>query len=406
IGPMDRWDATLPIERYPLLRGDPLGRHFFDWISHPTEHPYWDALGMGATWSQVAVPALHVAGWHDQYIIGTIAAYTRLRAEGATPAAREAQRLVIGPWPHQPWTRHVGALDYDPEANSPVDALQVAWFDRWLKQPSPPLPRAGEGAEGRGAPSTNGHSRWLLDPPAGPEDRVQMFVMGANRWQTCPDWPPPTAETLTLYLSSDGRANSMAGDGRLVREVPADDPPDVYLYDPRIATPSGEPGPAPQRAIENRMDVLVYTSEPLIEPVVVAGTPEVTLWAASTAEDTDFIVRLTSVSPDGTSRAVVTGGLRARYREGGTEPVWLEPERPYRFDFALSPTCQLFSAGHRIRVQVSSAAFPLFDRNPNCRVEPVSAHALDFQLASQVVLHDHHRPSQIRLPLAPVSWAG
>src|SRR6185503_18623255 len=104
---------------------------------------------------------------------------------------------------------------------------------------------------------------------------------------------------------------------------------------------------------------------------VVAGVPEVSLWAASTAEDTDFIVRLTSVSPDGTSRAVVTGGMRARYREGGTEPVWLERERPYRFDFALSPTCQLFPAGHRIRVQVASAAFPLFDRNPNSRVNPV-----------------------------------
>ncbi len=122
-------------------------------------------------------------------------------------------------------------------------------------------------------------------------------------------------------------------------------------------------------------------------------------------EDTDFIMRLTSVSPDGTSRAVVTGGLRARYREGGAEPVWQERERPYRFDFALSPTCQLFPAGHRIRIQVASAALPLFDRNPNSRVNRVSAHALDFQLASQVVLHDAARPSQIRLPLAPSSWA-
>ena len=146
------------------------------------------------------------------------------------------------------------------------------------------------------------------------EDRVRVFVMGANRWQTCPDWPPAPVETLTLYLHSDGRANSILADGRLTGEPPGDEPPDVFLYDPRIATPSGEPGPAPQRAIENRPDVLVYTSEPLAEPRVVAGAISVTLWAATTAEDTDFMVRVTDVAPDGTSRSVVLGGLRARWR--------------------------------------------------------------------------------------------
>ncbi len=352
MGAVDRTSQTLPIESYPLLRRDTLGRHFFDWIAHPRPDAYWARVGMADRWTQVTVPALHVAGWHDQYLVGTIDNYRRLRAEAATPFARDQQRLIVGPWAHWPWTRHVGALDYGPEANSPVDELQVAWLGRWLRDDVPAL----------SADRRNGHA-------------------------------------------PIGRANSIGGDGRLSRELPGDEPPDAFLYDPRIATPSGEPGPAPQRAIENRPDVLVYTSEPLVEPIVVAGAIQVTLWAATTAEDTDFMARVTDVSPDGTSRSVVLGGMRARWREGGSEPSWLEPERPYRFDFELPPTCQVFAAGHRIRVQIASAAFPLFDRNPNCRVNPVAAHARDFQLASQVVLHDHSRPSQIRLPLAPRSWA-
>jgi putative CocE/NonD family hydrolase len=394
MGAVDRTSQTLPIESYPLLKREDLGRHFFDWIAHPRADDYWEGVGMADRWSQVTVPALHVAGWHDQYLIGTVDNYRRLRAEAATPFARDQQRLIVGPWAHWPWTRHVGLLDFGPEANSPIDELQVTWLSRWLRTEAPV-----ESADRR-----NGHGPVVASSDLFGDDRVRVFVMGANRWQTCPDWPPAPAETLTFYLGSDGRANSIGGDGRLGRAVPRDEPPDVFLYDPRIATPSGEPGPAPQRAIENRPDVLVYTSEPLTEPIVVAGAIEVTLWAATTAEDTDFMVRVTDVSPDGTSRSVVLGGMRARWREDGSEPTWLEPERPYRFDFALPPTCQMFAAGHRIRVQVASAAFPLFDRNPNCRVNPVAAHARDFQLASQVVLHDQHRPSQIRLPLAPAHW--
>ncbi|HUE75965.1 MAG TPA: CocE/NonD family hydrolase, partial [Chloroflexota bacterium] len=241
---------------------------------------------------------------------------------------------------------------------------------------------------------------------------VRIFVMGENVWRSETEWPLARARNTLYYLHGAGRANSLRGDGVLSVDAPGDEPADSYLYNPRdpVPTRGGQlccsssflgGGAYDQRPIEERTDVLVYTTPPLADPVEVTGPITVRLWAATSAPDTDFTAKLVDVAPNGYARNLTDGIIRARYREGTDRPRPIESGRVHEYTIDLWATSNLFQAGHRIRLEIASANFPRFDRNLN------TGHALgqddQMQPALQTIRHDAGHPSHVALPIIPRS---
>jgi putative CocE/NonD family hydrolase len=259
-----------------------------------------------------------------------------------------------------------------------VDDFQLRWFDQLLK----------------------GEETGVLDAP------VTLFVMGAETWRDYPDWPPPGSAPVRWFLHSRGRANSRFGDGTLSLDAPADEPPDLFTADPMVPTTSigghscclsvvAPMGPADQRAAEEFNSMLVYTSEPLAEPMELIGDVTVTLYAATSARDTDWTARLCEVHPDGRSINLQEGIVRARYRESLSSPSLLEPDRIYRYDIPLGPVGVRIAAGNRLRVTVSSSDFPQWDRNLNTGGDLFSERPSAAVVATQTVLHNTAHASHL-----------
>jgi putative CocE/NonD family hydrolase len=254
-----------------------------------------------------------------------------------------------------------------------LHSVELRWFDHWLK----------------------GMDTGIMD-----EAPVKIFVMGANVWRDEAEWPLARALAVPFYLHSNGR---------LGLDIPEVEEPDAYTYDPAdpaptvggatLLPPAFPSGPYDQRTVESRPDVLVYTTGVLERDLEVTGPVQVHLWAASSAPDTDFVVRLTDVFPDGRSINLADGIIRARYRDAakGAAPSLIEPGRPYLYIIDLWATSNVFKAGHCIRLQITSSSFPRWDRNPN------TGHALgadaELAVAQQTILHDGNHPSFVLLSL-------
>jgi hypothetical protein len=374
----------LPIKDYPWLSPDrpKVAPYFYDWIRHDTWDDYWKQWSIRTRYNQVQVPALNFSGWYDVFMNGAIENFTGMRAKGGSDLARKGQKLVVGPWIHLPWQQKVGEVDFGAEASNPIDELQLRWFDHWLK----------------------GKNNGVSNDPA-----VRVFVMGANKWRTAENWPIPGTQFTEYYLHSGGAANTRYGNGWLTTQKPAaDESPDRYRYDPANPVPSkgghscctadtAPVGPFDQSEIQNRADVLVYTTQPLEKPVEVTGPITVTLYAASSAKDTDFTAKLTDVRPDGKAILLNNGILRASFRKSLEKPEPIEPGKIYAYDISIWPTSNLFKAGHRIRLEISSSNFPHYDRNPNTG----RRFGMDSELAvaEQTIYHDPEHPSKIVLPI-------
>jgi uncharacterized protein len=376
----------LPLSTLPILRENGLAPWYFDWLAHATDDEYWQALALNRRYARIQVPAYNVGGWYDIFLHGTLENFVRLRREAGSELARAGQRLLVGPWAHG--STYGPYPDHSFEMFAPHDAvdladLQVRFFARHLSD------------------QANGVDD---EPP------VRIFVMGENRWRDEQDWPLARTRYTQWFLHSDGDA-ARAGGG-LSPIKPADEPPDRYLYDPHDPAPTvGGPtslpalflgtnsGPRDQQRVEERPDVLVYTSVPLEQPTEVTGPLLVNLYAATTAPDTDFVAKLMDVSPDGVSRILAEGILRAQFRDGYDRPRPVQPGQVDAYSIDLAATSNLFLAGHRIRVAVTSSSFPRFDRNPN------TGHPLgvdgpeDLRTAQQTIYHDSDLPSHILLPL-------
>ncbi len=310
---------------------DHLAPYYREWLEHPDFDQYWRGISARESFARIAVPALIVGGWYDVFLPGTLADFTNIRQMGATRASREQSRLIIGPWDHRP-----GAPDgFD------LTGLHEAWFSTHLSDV----------------------------PPVAAAPRVQLFVMGADEWRTCEDWPPPGAHDVRFYLRSLGRANTAAGDGRLTRETSHGEPEDSYVYDPsnpvRGSLDEVEWGEHDQQAVERREDVLCYTTAPLEEPLTVVGNVTLVLHASASTVDTDFAATLVDVAPDGMTRLICHGILRARYRDSLAEARALQSGRIYRFTISVGATANVFGRHHRIRLHVTSSRVPQFDPNAN-----------------------------------------
>lgn len=389
-------------EHLPLLTMDEaLGRSLPDWreaLSHPTLDDYWKPICYQDKFHEVDVPVLHISGWYDDEQIGTLRNFIGMTRNGRTAAARAAQKLLMGPWTHQVnKERKIGEIDFGPQAIIDLRQYELRWFDYWLKGIDTGIMR---------------------EPP------VRIFVMGVNRWRDENEWPLARTQWTRYYLHSRGRANSRFGDGWLSTDPPAGaarrhgppplepepvaapEPPDCYLYDPSRPVPfitdptsSQIGGPDDYSAVERRDDVLVYTSAPLEEDLEVTGPVQVELYASSSAVDTDFTAKLLDVWPNGFAQRLVDGIVRARYREGFDREVFLEPGRIYRFNIDLWNTSHVFRRGHAIRLEISSSAFPKYDRNLNTG-GPIATETRMI-VAEQRIYHDPEHPSCVILPVIP-----
>lgn len=350
------------------------------WLEHGTFDEYWRALSLRGRFAEIDLPVLHITGWFDGDQWGELFYWRGMVDE--SPAA-DRQWLVSGPWDHagtRTPKRSLGGRDFGDGAVVEMVELHARFFDRWLK-----------GVE-------NGQDR---DP------KVRIFAMGVNEWRDDEAWPPPAMTPRPAYLHSGGRAQTLAGDGRLTWDAPgADEPGDTFTYDPEDPTPSvpdvsalpfGDV-PFDNRWRLRRDDVLVYTSAPLEEDLEVSGHPTVVLHGCSDQVDTDWHVSLCDVLPSGRSDELTRGCLRAAYRDGvDAQPAPLEPGRDYEFRLEMMATSNVFLAGHRVRLCVASAHFPTRARNPNTNAP--TGDDDETRVARNTILHDAARPSRLVLPV-------
>ena len=363
--------SVLPFRAHPAIQGKGVPSYVLDWFDHDQPGEYWSSLDISRSVHKIAVPALHVSGWYDTFLHGSIDGFLALCDHAANDLARKNQYLIAGPWVHIPWGDRIGAGDFGCQALLDTDGILLQWFNHWLMD-------SGEFAS---------------------EPKVRHFVLGENRWRTADAWPRDAI--YALYLHSGGKANSRKGDGQLCKVAPRiEEPPDVFVYDPEVPVlapggPAAAAGLFDQAALEMGNNILVYTTEPLAEPLRIFGTPRVGLYCSTSSARTDFTAKLVRVKPNGVAEFICIGIARSS---------WLFAESGYTADkihlweFNLEPTSCLFAAGECIRLEIASSAFPLYDRNPGTEVPSCRATSWDWMRSTQFVYHDCNRPAALYLP--------
>jgi uncharacterized protein len=379
----EEWYKHLPISDWGALL-EQAAPYFAEHLAHPDDGPYWYRANLNRHAENVNVPMLHISSWYDIFAEGAPNAFRSISQRSRFPEARRGQRLIIGPWAHLfpydlPSSAGTGEIDFGEAALIDLRQTLLDWFDYWLKDRETGI---------------------MAGPP------VTVFTLGENRWQQFEDWPPPAARSVRYYLHSDGNANTLHGDGTLSTVPPTDELADTYTYDPEQPTPtlggnnlSLPLGVADQRPVEQRADVLVFTSAPLDGPLEVTGPLSVELWAASSARDTDFTAKLVDVHPNGYAQNLQDGIIRARYRHSASSPSLITPGAVERYTIDLWATSTVFLPGHRLRLEISSSNFPRFDRNPNTGAPFGQGTALE--AARQTVFHGGDRPSCLVLSVMP-----
>ena len=323
-------------------------------ITRKPNDPRWFQGGLYHDNMPFDKPSFWFVSWFDVSAGPNIALYNHVRENAVSQMARDNQYLVIAPVLHCSYTRAtentmIGDFSVG-DARLNYDEMITAWFDKWLK---------GQDNE------------TVEELP-----RVQYYTMGSNKWQSSDVWPPAEAEMTTMYLHSEGNANTRMGDGKLSPEKPKKDNPDTFKYDPMNPVESyggnvcctGNAvmgGSYDQSEMEMRDDILVYTSDVLEEGVEVSGFIESYLYLSSDVKDTDVTIKLIDVYPDGKAYNLDETIQRVRYREGYDKEVWMEDGEIYEVKMTPMSTSNYFDKGHRIRIEVSSSNFPRFDRNLN-----------------------------------------
>ena len=351
-------------------------------VAWPSQHD--EGLDYQHRYGDIDLPVLHTSGWYDDEQIGTPKNFIGMRTGAASERARSFQRLLMGPWGHGVnASRKLGDVDFGPTAVIDLEGHFAAWAD-WV------LGRAGTETE----------------PPAAVAAPVRIFVMGTNVWRDEQEWPLARTQFTDFFLHSGGSANSRFGDGLLSEKPPEDEPADVYIYDPSrpvpfITAPKSAQigGPDDYAAVEQRADVLCYTTDVLDADLEVVGPVRLVLHASSSAVDTDFTGKLVDVHPNGFCQRLCDSMVRARFREGHDREAFLEPGTVYEFGIDLWNTSVVFQAGHRIRLEVSSSAFPKYDRNLNTG-EPIDT-GVRMQPAENTVWHNATYQSRLVLPVIP-----
>lgn len=342
----------------------------------PADEAYWEPLRYQHRIAEVDLPVLHISGWYDDEEIGTPQNFAAMTAAG-----RGGQRLLMGPWGHQPnASRRLGEVDFGSDAVIDLDGAMIAFLDEHVRGRAP-------------------------EQPAAP---VRLFVMGANEWRDYPSWPPPDAVTTELALDSDGHANSRFGDGRLLGPgaAAAGAGADEWIHDPDRPVPfiseassAQIGGPDDYAGVEVRSDVLVYTSEPLTQALEAVGPVTLVAHFCTDAADADICAKLIDVHPSGFAQRLCDGVVRLSRRAAPERPRPVAPGETYEVRVALWDTAHRFAPGHRIRLEVASSAHPKYAVNlgiagdQTARTDGVTAH--------NRLLHDAARPSRLQLTTVP-----
>lgn len=378
------------------FRGDVDSPWYDTWIrSNLSTADYWKKISYQGkeNYSRMTVPALNLTGWFDADYPGAPMNFLGMQQYAASAEGRRPS-LIIGPWPHGLNLRKVGRFDYGSSAVIDLDGYITRWFDHFLK----------------------GIDNGVTDDPP-----VYVFVMGPNRWYAERDWPLPETRWTKYYMGSGGKANTLNGDGVLTTAPPAKNGFDRYVYDP--AKPTRSPwtgGHTMDGAVDARLEaigdeVLVYTTPPLTEDLEVTGPVEAKLYASTSARDTDWMVRLVDVHPDGYAAMLTEGLMRARNRDPENAGVFtperlstIEPNKVYEYTIKFwRGTGNLFAKGHRIRVEISSSYYPYYLRNLNSGADNVGlVTASEAVVATQTVYHGPQYTSHILLPVIPPRSGG
>jgi uncharacterized protein len=368
-----RSQVTLaPYAAHPAIADSALPGYVRNWLSHREPGDYWAGQDISTRYDRIQIPALHIAGWFDTYLQGSIATYLALRKRAGTEFARDNQYLIAGPWVHIPWGDRAGEANLGDAANLNTDQILLRWFNHWLKQ-------SGEFET---------------------EPRIRYFALGPNDWRSADEWPESAA--LTLYLHSAGNANSRKGDGSLSINTPQDEEPrDVFVYDPEVPVmaPGGSQalsGPFDQATLEMGNNLLVYTSAPVKSETEILGHPRIQLFAATSAAHADFTAKIVRVTKAGRAEFLSIGIARSAwlFRDAG-----YAADEIHLWEFALEPVAFVLAAGERLRLEIASSAFPLYDRNPSTATLPQLADSWTWARSTQQVLHTATHPSALYLPV-------
>lgn len=380
------WLKQLPVEDYKLI-GQPTAAeaapYFRDWIEHERNDDYWKRWKISDHYTELDIKALHSGGWHDIFLKGSIGNYVGMRKGAATAEARANQRLLIGPWAHTGTSPEgkIGDVTFGKQAVLDMNGTIIKWMDYALK-----------GVK----------NEFAGDSP------VRLFVMGENIWRDEKEFPLARTQYTKYFFHSAKGANSGSGDGALSIITPNSEKPDSFEYDPQnpVPTVGGRlccggtmPGPYNQQPNESRADVLVFSTPPLERDTEVTGYITAELYAASSAVDTDFTAMIVDVDPSGYARLLTDGIVRARYRNSTERVELIEPGKVYKYTIDLWATSNVFKAGHRIRVYLSSSNFPRFNRNLN--TGEATMKGTKMVRARQTIYHDAEHPSAIVLPVIP-----
>jgi putative CocE/NonD family hydrolase len=373
----------LPLNETPLLKFGQI-RDAWQWRLKPISQPELESQRL---YEKIAVPCLHECGWYDGVGWSVFENFNGMRQRGGSAISRRGQHLVMGPWPHADQYQTVlGDLSFGPQANttgSGIEQLQIDFFDKYLRGKDISIPA------------------------------VRYFLMGQNRWHITDSWPPAGVEWQRFYLHSQGKANSALGDGLLSPDAPGNEATDSFSYDPLNPVPTlGGPligpltvpgmvaGPLEQSQIEKRQDVLCYTSPEFKEDTEISGPLQLHLFAATSANDTDFSAKICHVYNNGLSFNLAEGIIRASGRNLVEKPESITPGRVYEYVITLGNTSQMMRKGERLRVQIASSNFPLFDRNMN--TGNGIGEDLKGVCARQTIYHQTGFASYIDLPVMPV----
>lgn len=361
--------SFLPYAEHPAISDPALPSYVRDWFLHDVHGEYWSSMDLTETAEKVTVPALHVSGWYDTYLEGSVAGFELLRQRAGSQHARQNQYLLAGPWTHIPWSDRAGDAYLGEQVLLDTDSLLLRWFDHWLKD-----------AETFAS-----------------EPRVRHFALGANQWF---DADNAHGESKTvLYLHSGGRAESRKGDGTLSPREPVQEPPDAFVYDPEVPVlapggPLALSGMFDQTALESGNNLLVYTSEPLSHPMHIFGAPRVVVYASTSANSADLTAKLVRLTAERAEFCCI-GIARSTYLFDDL----YKPDHVYRWEFNLEPTSYVFSPGDRIRLEIAGSAFPLYDRNPSNKTRPSEMSQWNWQRSTHIVHHDAEHRSALHLPV-------
>jgi putative CocE/NonD family hydrolase len=375
--PLDKLDQQLGLE----------SKMWREWMVHPLKDEYWRRACYMHRMPELDLPALHITGWYDDDGPSTYNNYPNARR---LAKSTDEQYVLIGPWPHATNTKTiVPGVDFGPEEVIDINGFILDWLDKQIG----------------GRPES-----W------GERQRARIFLMGENQWHDFADWPPPGTQERAWHLDSGGNANSLFGDGCLLQKGPlthqtrgaAGFSPrgtsyDEYTYDPDHPTPyvydAGTlqvGGPFDVRPVQRRDDVLCYTSEPLTGDIVICGRVFAELWVSSSAEDTEFCALLCDVHPNGEARQLCDGNLRLCMRNSLEKRDPVPPGQVAKVRIDMWATGVRVFKGHRLRLQVSSAAVPAFAPHTNTLDPPGSATRV--VIAQNRVYHDSDHPSRLLLP--------